>query len=210
MNVSALHKSLVVVDGLVISNWSREVFEDMRAGGISAANCTCSVWDNFRDTMDNLVQWNKFFRENDDLILRVNTTADIARAKRENKVGIILGWQNISGIEDKIGFLQIFHDLGVRVIQLAYNTQNLVGTGCYESRDSGLSDFGREVVDEMNRIGMGIDLSHVGSKTSNDVIRHSVQPVCYSHTCPKALKEHPRNKTDEELRFMPAKGALSA
>ena len=130
MSESSLHKSLLVVDGLVISNWSREVFEDMRAGGITAANCTCSVWDNFRDTIENLVQWNRFFLENDDLLIRVNTSAEILRAKRENKIGIILGWQNISGIEDKIGFLQIFHDLGVRVIQLAYNTQNLVGTGC--------------------------------------------------------------------------------
>ena len=85
---------------------------------------------------------------------------------------------------------------------MCYNTQNLVGTGCYESDDRGLSDFGREIVAEMNRVGVMCDLSHVGSKTSDDVILASKKPVCYSHACPSALKKHPRNKSDEELRFI--------
>ena len=201
---SALHDDAIVIDGLIIANFSREVFLDMRRGGLTAANCTCSVWEGFRGSMDNIVRWQRWFRENDDLILPVRSAADIERAKREDKTGIILGWQNLSGIEDRIGYLGLFKDLGVGVMQIAYNTQNLVGSGCYESQDGGLSDFGRAVVDEMNRLGILCDLSHVGSRTSEDVIRHSKRPVAYTHVLPAGLKAHPRTKSDAELRFVAA------
>jgi membrane dipeptidase len=93
-------------------------------------------------------------------------------------------------------------------MQLTYNTQNLVGSGCYESHDSGLSDFGRDVVDEMNRLGILIDLSHVGAKTSDDAIRYSKKPVAYSHCLPSGLKDHPRNKTNEQLKFIADSGGF--
>jgi membrane dipeptidase len=124
------------------------------------------------------------------------------RAKSEGKTGIILGWQNVTGIEDQLGYLQLFKELGIGIIQMAYNTQNMVGTGCYESKDAGLSDFGREVVGEMNRLGILCDLSHVGAKTSEDVILTSKQPVTYSHCLPSGLKDHPRNKSDAQLKFI--------
>ena len=92
-------------------------------------------------------------------------------------------------------------------MQLTYNTQNLVGSGCWESRDGGLSDFGRDVVDEMNRLRILIDLSHVGPRTSDDAIRHSKAPVAYTHCCPM-LKQHPRNKTDEQLHTIAAAGGF--
>jgi len=174
-----LHQEATVIDGLVISNWSPSVFEDMRRGGITAANCTCCVWENFRGAMDNIAQWKAWFDQYDYILLQVHTTNDIRQAKAENKTGIILGWQNTSGIEDRIDFLCVFKALGVGVMQLTYNTQNLVGTGCLESRDSGLSDFGRDVIDEMNRVGILIDLSHVGAQTSEDAIRYSQRPVAY-------------------------------
>ncbi len=91
---------------------------------------------------------------------------------------------------------------------MTYNTQNWVGSGCYESRDGGLSDFGRDVVTEMNRVGMLCDLSHVGPRTSRDVIDHSSMPVAYSHCLPAGLKAHPRNKSDEELRYIVEKGGF--
>src|SRR5262249_4223048 len=138
----------------------------------------------------------------------VHKTSDIQRAKEEGKVGIILGWQNTSGIEDQLGYLQLFKELGVHVMQLTYNTQNLVGTGCYESRDSGLSDFGREVVDEMNRVGILVDLSHVGPKTSGEAILYSKKPVAFTHCCPAGLKKHPRNKTDEQLKLIADRGGF--
>ena len=141
MNSAHLHRELTVVDGLVVANFGRAIFEDMRRGGLSAANCTCSIWEGFRATMDNVARWKGWFREHSDLITQVTTSADIARAKREGKTGIILGWQNLTGIEDQLGYLQLFKELGVGIMQIAYNTQNLVGTGCYESRDGGLHNL---------------------------------------------------------------------
>ena len=203
-----LHKNSIVIDGLVVSNWSREVFADMRKGGLTAANCTCSVWEGIKGTLNNIAHWKYSFETNKDLILQVKTSNDIHAAKKSNRTGIILGWQNTSGIEDHIDYLGIFKDLGVGIMQLTYNTQNLVGSGCYESHDSGLSDFGRDVVDEMNRLGILIDLSHVGAKTSDDAIRYSKKPVAYSHCLPSGLKDHPRNKTDEQLKFIADSGGF--
>lgn len=208
MNSADLHRELTVVDGLVVANFGRAIFEDMRRGGLTSANCTCSIWEGFRATMDNVARWKRWFREHSDLITQVTTSADIARAKREGKTGIILGWQNLTGIEDQIGYLQLFKELGVGIMQIAYNTQNLVGTGCYESRDGGLSDFGHEVIAEMNRLGILCDLSHVGAKTSEDVIKASKKPVAYTHCLPGALKAHPRNKSDEQLRFIVERGGF--
>ncbi|OYY80277.1 MAG: peptidase M19, partial [Rhizobiales bacterium 35-66-30] len=206
--MSQLHDSLVVIDGLIISDFDRPVFEDMRKGGLTAANCTCCVWENFTETMRNIAKWKQSFRANADIITQVYTTDDILRAKAENKTGIILGWQNTSGIEDHIEYLDLFQELGVRIIQMTYNTQNWVGSGCYEGTDSGLSDFGHDVVAEMNRLGILCDLSHVGPKTSEDVILASKQRVAYSHCLPSGLKEHKRNKSDAQLRFIADKGGF--
>jgi len=205
---NTLHESAIVIDGLIISKFERSVFEDMRKGGLTAANCTCSIWENFRDSMNNLVRWKQHFRDHADLITQVYTTADIHRAKKEGKTGIILGWQNLTGIEDQLGFLSVFKQLGVGVMQIAYNTQNLVGSGCYEKNDSGLSEFGHEVIAEMNRVGILCDLSHVGARTSEDVIRASKKPVAYTHCLPAGLKAHPRNKSDAQLKFIAEHGGF--
>jgi membrane dipeptidase len=204
----SLHEDAIVIDGLIIANFSRAVFADMRKGGLTAANCTCAVWEGFRGAMDNIARWQRWFGENEDLIVPVHSTADIARAKREGRTGIILGWQNLSGIEDRIEYLGLFKALGVGIMQIAYNTQNLVGSGCYETEDGGLSDFGREVIHEMNRLGILCDLSHVGARTSEAVIRHSKKPVAYTHVLPAGLKAHPRNKSDAELRFIAEHGGF--
>ena len=172
----------IFIDGLNISNFSRKIFEDMLKGGITAANCTCCVWDGFSETMGNISQWKLWFEEHSDLIMQVYNTEDILAAKSQNKVGIILGWQNTSGIEDDVRYLALFRELGVRIIQLTYNSQNLVGSGCWETNDSGLSDFGRHAIDEMNRLGILIDLSHVGPKTSSDAIQHSKKNIIHSLT----------------------------
>jgi len=208
VGASNLHNDLTVFDGLNVSDWSRAVFEDMRTGGVTAANCTCSVWEDFRDTMRNIARWKTCFHEHSDLLAQVYRTGDIARAKREGRTGIVLGFQNISAFEDQVGYVQLFKELGVGIAQLAYNTQNQVGSGCYESQDSGLSDFGREIVAEMNRVGMLCDLSHVGATTSRDAILASTKPVCYSHCLPAGLKAHPRNKSDEELKFIADRGGF--
>ena len=94
--------NITIIDGLVVSKFSRALFEDMLRGGITAANCTCCIWENFSETMANISQWNQWFRENSDIILKVTCTKDILKAKDEGKVGIILGWQNTSAIDKDI------------------------------------------------------------------------------------------------------------
>ncbi|WP_193336393.1 dipeptidase [Devosia beringensis] len=205
--MSALHSQSLVIDGLIISKWDRSVFEDMRKGGISAANCTVSVWEGFQATVDNIATMKQAIRDNSDILTLIRTTADIEQAKKDNKTGIILGFQNAAAFEDNLGYIEAFWDMGVRVVQLCYNTQNLIGTGCYE-RDGGLSGYGHEVVAEMNRTGILVDLSHVGPKTSEETILASKKPVTYSHCLPMGLKEHPRNKTDEQLRFIADHGGF--
>lgn len=205
--MSSLHHDSVVIDGLIVSKWERSVFEDMNAGGITAANCTVSVWEDFEGTVRNIAQMKSLIRANDDLLTLVRTTADIEAAKHSGKTGIILGFQNAHAFEDHLGYIEAFADMGVRVVQLCYNTQNLIGTGCYE-RDGGLSGYGREVISEMNRVGIIVDLSHVGPKTSEEAILASTKPVTYSHCLPAGLKKHPRNKSDEQFRFIADHGGF--
>lgn len=208
MDATALHKDTIIFDGLVVSKWGQPVFADMHRGGLTAANCTCSIWENFRGSMDNIAQFKGWFDVHDDLIVQVYSTKDIHRAKASGRVGICLGWQNTSGIDDRLEYLALFKELGVGIMQMTYNTQNWVGSGCFESDDGGLSDFGKEVVWEMNRLGILCDLSHVGPRTSRDVIQHSKKPVAYSHVLPAGLKDHPRNKTDDELKFIVGHGGF--
>jgi membrane dipeptidase len=198
----SLHDDALIVDSLMVSNWGPAVFRSIRSGGVTAMNATCAVWENFRETMDNIAQWQQWFAKNSDLVMPVRCTADIAAAKRAAKLGVILGFQNGSPLEDRFEFVRTFKSLGVGVIQITYNNQNFIGSGCYERTDSGLSDFGRIVIDEMNEAGIAIDLSHVGDKTSADAIAHSKKPVCFSHANPRALKEHVRNKSDKLLRAL--------
>jgi len=205
--MKSIHDESVVIDGLIIAKWDKEIFEDMRRGGLTAANCTVSVWEGCQDTVANIADMKKLIRENQDMVSLVRSTEDILDAKRRGKTGIILGFQNAHAFEDNLGYIEAFADMGVRVVQLCYNTQNLVGTGCYE-RDGGLSGFGREVIAEMNRVGIMVDLSHVGGATSEEAILASTKPVCYSHCLPSGLKEHPRNKSDEQLRFIADRGGF--
>lgn len=206
--VSDIHSRSVIFDGLVVSNFNRRVFEDMHAGGITAANCTCCIWEGFEQTMRNVAKWKRLFAENSDIIMQVRSTVDITRAKEQNKVGIILGWQNTSGYGDVLDFVQIYAELGVRIAQLTYNTANAVGSGCYESQDRGLTDFGRDLIIAMNMAGVLIDLSHVGPITSRDAIATSKKPVAYTHCAPAGLKNHPRNKSDEQIRFIVDNGGF--
>lgn len=207
MTPAELHDKAIVIDGLICAKWNRELFEDMAKGKLTAANCTVSFWENFEGTVRNVVEMNQLIEANSDLLTKVYTTKDIHRAKAEGKTGVMMGFQNAHAFEDQIGYVQIFKDLGVGIVQMCYNTQNLVGTGCYE-RDGGLSGYGREIVAEMNRVGMLCDLSHVGPNTAKEVIIESTKPVAYSHCLPAGLKEHPRNRTDEELKFIADNGGF--
>jgi len=115
VNARELHDDAIIIDGLIVSNWSREIFEDMRRGGLTAANCTCSVWEGFHDTMVNIGQWNRWFQDHGDLIVKARTVADIRQAKADGKTAVILGFQNTAAFEDRIEFVEVFKDAGIEI-----------------------------------------------------------------------------------------------
>jgi membrane dipeptidase len=202
------HDSSIVIDCLQVSNFNSTVFKNMQRGGLTAVNCTCSIVENFRETISHLVKWHHAFESYSDLILKVSDVSDIYKAKQTGKTGIILGFQNTSAIEEDLGLLSIFYDLGIRVIQLTYMEGNLVGQGCLERIDAGLTNFGFEVIEEMNRLGILIDLSHVGHCSAMEAIEASQKPVAFTHANPKALCDHPRNKPDDALKAVAANGGV--
>jgi len=196
------------VDGLECSEFDREVFTELREGGLSCVTVTCGYWGDALESLDSLAAWRDLERQNSDLIGIARTTADIERLAAGDRTAILLGFQNSSFLSGRIRFVEFFADLGVRVAQLTYNIQNDVGGSCYETTDSGLTRFGREVVAEMNRVGMVIDLSHVGERTSLEAIGHSTKPVAVTHANPASLVPHPRNKSDEVLKELAARGGM--
>ncbi|MCY3684301.1 MAG: dipeptidase [Gemmatimonadetes bacterium] len=210
MNTDArkIYDEAIVIDGLSISNWESDaVFRRLRAGNITAINATVATWENFVQTMAHLSAWMRRFRERDD-ILQVKETADIYAAKEQGKTGIILSFQNASPIENELDRLGLFLALGVRVIQLTYHETNLLGSGCWERTDGGLSNFGVDAVREMNRLGIVIDLSHVGPKTTMDAIEMSEQPVAITHANARSFCNHPRNKEEDALKLLAEKGGV--
>jgi membrane dipeptidase len=203
-----LHAASIIIDGLEISRWSEEVFLNLRRGGLTAVNATVAVIEGFNETIQSIARWYQMFEHYPSLIRHVRTVEDIHRAKEEGKTGVIFGFQNTSPIEDDLDRLAIFKELGVRVIQLTYMERNYVGDGCLERTDCGLSRFGLEVIGEMNRLGILIDLSHVGYRTVMEAIEASQKPVAFTHANPRGLCDHPRNKTDEQIKALAKKGGV--
>lgn len=207
-DAKTLHASATLIDGLNICAWDREIFEEYQKGGVTAVSCTTAVWENFADCMTNIGQWLRWYEEFDDLIMPVHSTADILKAKELGKTGIILSWQNTSPLEDRLDYVRIFKALGVGIMQLTYNTQNYAGSGYQEAKDSGLSGWGEELLDEMAAAGVVCDLSHVGDRTSEDVIAYSKKPVAFTHVLPRALLDRPRNKSDELMQGVAETGGV--
>lgn len=193
--MSSLHDRLLVIDGLVFNSdgdarWLRE-------GNVSAANVTLrSPMDDFEQTFDAFAAWRQRCRDPKSDWLLVERGADIDRARAEGKVGLIMGWQDTKMLGDKAERLEAFHRLGLRVVQLTYNEASAVGDGCLEKRNAGLSNFGYEVVAELNRMGMAIDLSHTGEQTCLDTAAASKQPILLTHANAKAVTNRVRNKSD--------------
>ena len=203
-----IYDESIVIDGLNVSNWESDaVFEQLRAGNITAITATVATWENFLQTMAHMSAWMRRFRERND-ILQVKEAADIGAAKAAGKTGVILSFQNASPIENELDRLGLFHALGVRAIQLTFHESNLLGSGCWERQDFGLTNFGLDAVREMNQLGILIDLSHVGPKTTMDAIETSEQPVTITHANARAFCDHPRNKEEEALKLLAEKGGV--
>ncbi|MEO0502132.1 MAG: membrane dipeptidase, partial [Pseudomonadota bacterium] len=141
------------IDNLQYCNWSEKVFRQMREGRVDAVHATIAYHETFRETVLNVERWNRWFERHGDLIVKGRTASDVDRARASGRTAIFFGFQNPSPIEDDIGLVEVLHDLGARFMQLSYNNQSLLATGCYEDEDPGITRMGREVIAEMNRVG---------------------------------------------------------
>ena len=198
----------VVIDALQYSNWDRALFEEWRAGGLDAVHVTLAYWETARDTLSRIGRWHQHFRQHVDLIRPARSAEDILAAKREGRTAVILGAQNCSPIEDDVSLVSVFREAGLMIMQLTYNNQSLVGAGCYESDDPGISRFGRKVIAEMNRVGMVIDLSHSHERTSLEAIDLSGRPVAITHANPRSFHGALRNKSDRLLKALAGRGGM--
>ena len=191
---------MLMIDGLQYVNWNRQLFEEAQQSGVHTIHVTIAYWENIRETLENIGTWNRHFINHADLIMPVRQAADILEAKRVGKVGIIFGFQNCSPIEDDVKMVEILHQLGVRIMQLTYNNQSFLATGCYEEQDGGITRFGRQVIKEMNRVGMVIDMSHSAEKSTLEAIEISERPIAITHANPTFFHKALRNKSETVIR----------
>jgi microsomal dipeptidase-like Zn-dependent dipeptidase len=196
------------IDGLQYANWSETIFHQMRAGGVDAVHVTIAYHENFRETVLNIERWNRWFERFPDLIFQGRWAGDVARARETGRTAIFFGFQNPSPIEDDIGLVEIAHTLGARFMQLSYNNQSLLATGCYEAEDPGLTRMGREVIAEMNRVGLVVDMSHSAERSTLEAIEQSARPIAITHANPAAWAPALRNKSDEVLRALAQSGGM--
>jgi len=190
------------IDNLQYCNWSREIFEINRQAGLDAIHVTIVYHEDFDELKKVIRYWENHFINNTDLIFHGKSFKDIEKAKSENKTAVFFGFQNCSPIEDDVGLVEKVYDLGCRFMQLTYNNQSLLATGCYENVDSGVTNFGREVIKEMNRLGLVIDMSHSAEKSTIDAIEISEKPIAITHANPSFWHAAKRNKSNELLKIL--------
>ena len=198
-------KDQIIIDGLQYCNWNREIFEDLWGGGLTAVHVTLVYWENTEESFKKIDKWNDLFIQHKDIICHAQNTRDIIEAKKNNKVAIIFGFQNSAPIANDIFLLEKFFSRGLRFMQLTYNNQTPLAGGCFEPNDSGVSRFGHAVIEEMNRLGMIVDLSHAGRQTCLDAIRLSSKPIAISHANPQFFHKSIRNIDEEVLRNLAKK-----
>jgi len=198
----------MLIDNLQYANWSEKIFRQMRQGGLDAVHVTIAYHENFRETVLNFEQWNRWFEKYPDLIMMGRTGADVDLAKATGRTAVFFGFQNPSPIEDDIGLIEILHSLGGRFMQLTYNNQSLLATGCYETDDTGLTRMGKQVVCEMNRVGMVVDMSHSADRSTIEAADHSRRPIVISHANPADWHPALRNKSDDVIRAVVQNGGM--
>ena len=196
------------IDNLQYCNWSRKIFEINRSAGLDAVHVTIVYHEDFDELQLEIKKWEKLFHENSDLIFLGKNFQDIHKANKENKTAIFFGFQNCSPIEDDINLVEKVHELGCRFMQLTYNNQSLLATGCYEKVDSGVTNFGREVIREMNRVGLVVDMSHSAEKSTLDAIELSEKPIAITHANPSFWHPAKRNKSSDLLKILSDSGGM--
>ncbi len=189
--------------------------DEIRRSGVTAVNLTIGPVGTmpssraFEGIVGDLAAWSRAAESAPDAIAVVHDFDGIAAAKQAGRLGILFGLQDGVAFEDDLDRLEVLRNLGVRIIQPTYNRRNLIGDGCLEEADAGLSRTGHEAIERMNRLGILIDLSHCGRRTTADAVALSTKPVAYTHTGCYAVNPHPRNKTDQALRALADRGGVA-
>ncbi len=196
------------IDNLQYANWSEKIFRQMGQGGLDAVHVTIAYHENFRETVLNMEQWNRWFEQFPELIFKGRWAGDVRRAHESGRTAIFFGFQNPSPIEDDIGLVEVHHDLGARFMQLTYNNQSLLATGCYEAEDTGLTRMGKQVVREMNRVGLVVDMSHSADRSTIEAADHSTRPITITHANPHFWQPALRNKRDDVIRAVTQNGGM--
>ncbi len=196
------------IDGLQYANWSEKIFRQMREGDVDAVHVTIAYHEQFRETVSNIEVWNRWFEKYPDLIVHAASGDDVRAARAAGRTAIIFGTQTPAPIEDDIGLVEICHALGIRFMQLSYNNQSLLATGCYEAEDPGITRMGREVIAEMNRVGLVIDMSHSAERSTLEAIEISSRPIAITHANPASWVPALRNKSDTVLRALAETGGM--
>lgn len=198
----------MLIDCLQYANWSEKIFRQLRTGGVDAIHVTIAYHENFRETVLNFEQWNRWFELYPDLIMKGQWASDIDVAREIGRTAVFFGFQNPSPMEDDIGLVEILHTLGARFMQLTYNNQSLLATGCYESDDSGITRMGRQVIKEMNRVGLVVDMSHSGDRSTIEAAEISERPIAITHANPHEWSPALRNKKDDVIRAVTQNGGM--
>lgn len=192
---------------------AREI-ADVRASGLTAAHLTVgsvgtmAPLEAFEQIMNSIAHWERQIDASPDVFSRIRSAADISAAKRDGRTGLIYGLQDGVAFEDDLDRLDTLHRFGIRVIQPTYNRRNLLGDGSMEPANAGLSRTGVDAIAKLNALGILVDLSHCGRRTAADAIAASKKPVAFTHTGCAALVEHPRHRTDQEIRAVAEGGGV--
>lgn len=196
------------IDGLQYANWSEKIFRQLRQGGVDAIHVTIAYHENFRETVLNFERWNRWFEQYPELIIKGLSVDDIDHARSTDRTAVFFGFQNPSPIEDDIGLVEIVHTLGARFMQLTYNNQSLLATGCYENEDAGITRMGRQVIKEMNRVGLVIDMSHSADRSTIEAAELSERPIAVTHANPHEWAPALRNKREAVIQAVAESGGM--
>lgn len=196
------------IDCLQYANWSEKIFRQLREGQVDAIHVTISYHENFRETVLNFEQWNRWFEIYPDLIMKGQWASDIDHARETGRTAVFFGFQNPAPMEDDIGLIEILHTLGARFMQLTYNNQSLLATGCYEAEDAGITRMGKQVIKEMNRVGLVVDMSHSADRSTIEAADISERPIAITHANPYDWSPALRNKKHEVIKAVTENGGM--
>lgn len=198
----------MIIDGLQINDWNRDVIEEVRSGGVNIVHATVATWEDLASTMTRIGAFRHFCRSHADVIRIVRTVDEMHTAVDDDVLGIVMGFQNSSMLGDDPEMAGIFADVGVRVVQLTYNIANHLGSSCWEPNDGGLTRAGHRMVAALNEAGVLVDISHVGNRTGREAVDASAKPIAITHGNPQSFCDSPRNKPDDLIEAVTKSGGL--